>query len=587
MNTLTEHFRGVVKPVAWVMHTGTPVPDDLDLREMARLALNYLRGNPDPARGYECKFSLGPLGIPSHVPLSPSNDYGFDPIALGDTDCRMEWQYAHMRAMTGEADAEPVEQAVRRRVLGYLREDHLAWINPAAYIGESIDGEWVGTWTTAKLLYTLAEAFARSGDAAVKDRARAIFVALKELAQWDGARAYYPGIAPYRDGEWLMRGWCQTHGRNYPFIVEPCVRYWECAGDEEALAFARAVTEGFLAGVQQPAQGTLKIDPETGAFADHVHLHTHAAWGVAHLGVVLGESRYLQWAERVYQFVLGHGTDYGWFPEFIPQGEYRTEICAVGDMASIAANLARGGQPAYWDHVERAVRNTLRRSQFVLSPAFLDLFFRLHAEAAPATLAEAVAALRRLEGGFVAQAGFDDWVSYPDSLGQTGIYANGIQMMGCCPPEGMRALWEAWQGAVEETADGVFVHLGISRDHPAASVTAFRPQDGRLEVRARTKSTYFLRPPAWVQRGAVRLTRNDQPVPLSWGGTLEAYLVVPDMCPGDRLTLTYPVPFFTQRFTPTSVPDRKEKLGVQWVGNTVTGVEPHGQYLRMFHGDGQ
>jgi hypothetical protein len=579
MTELHAAFRGTLRDLTWSEPATTAAPDDCDLAAMARLALNYLRRSPDPVRNYECKFSLGPLGIPAHVPLSPPNAYGFDPISLGDTDCRMEWQYAHMRAMTGE-DAEAVEQAVYRRVLGYLRDDNLAWINPAAYIGEDIEGEWVGTWTTAKLLYTLSEAYARTGDDGAKTRARAIFTALRALAQWNGDRAYYPGIAPYRDGEWLMRGWCQTHGRNYPFIVEPVVRYWECTGDTEALNFARAVAEGFLAGVQQPEQGPLKIDPETGAFADHVHLHTHAAWGVAHLGAVLGEARFLDWAERVYRFVLAQGTDFGWFPEFIPQGEYRTEICVVGDMVSLAAWLARGGKPEYWDHVDRAVRNTLRRSQFTLTPAFLELFHRVHAEKDAATVAAAVEELRALEGAFVAQASFDDWVSYPGTLGQPGLYANGIHMMGCCPPEGMRALWEAWCGTVAETAEGVFVNLPFSREHPAAMVTA-APSSGCLRVQARTAGRFFLRPPAWAPRDAVRVTRNGLPASVQWGGPAERYVALTVQI-GDEVVLTHPVPSLTQTCVPTSVPGRADPLTVRWRGNTVLGVEPRGQYLPMF-----
>jgi hypothetical protein len=578
MHTLADHFRGTLQ-AAWSAPAVVPQPDDLDLVAMARLGLNYLRGNPVPARGYECRFSLGPLGIPVLVPLFPSNAYGYDAITLGDTDCRMDWQYAHMRAMVGEAEADAVEQGVRRRVLGYLRDDHLAWINPGAYIGEHIDGEWAGTWTTAKILYTLAETYARTGDAATKALARQVFLALKGLAQWVGDCAWYPGLSPWKDGEWLMQGWCQTHGRNYPFIVEPCVRYYECTGDEEALAHARAVADGFLTGAQ-PDQRHLKIDPDTGAFQDQVHIHTHAVWGVAHLGALLGEPRYLQWAERVYRFVLGHGTDYGWYPEFIPQHEHRTEICITGDMVSLAAWLARGGQPHYWDHVERALRNELRRSQFVLSPAFLTLFFALHQAKPPEVLNEALAELRTLEGGFVAQAAFDDWVSYPGSLGQPGLYQNGIHMMGCCPPEGMRAIWEAWQGVVEERPDGVYVNMCLTRDHPAARVAAARPEDGRLEVTATRAGRYGLRPPGWAPREQVALACNGHAVPARWDQGQD-YLLA-EAQPGDVLALSWPVPSLTQQCVPTSVPDRHDPITVRWVGNTVVGVEPQGTYLPMF-----
>ena len=196
---LAAQFRGRLSPAKILPPSPTPKPDDFDLAAMARAALNYLRGNPDPKRNYECRFSLGLLGIPNTVPILPSNRWGYDTASLGDTDCRMEWQYAHMRAMSGEKDADTVERGVRTRVRGYQHDDdHLGWINPGAYIGEPIDDEWIGTWTTAKLLYSLSDEFQRTGDPAVRERARQTFVALKGLALWDGPRAYYPGLAPTR-----------------------------------------------------------------------------------------------------------------------------------------------------------------------------------------------------------------------------------------------------------------------------------------------------------------------------------------------------------------------------------------------------
>ncbi len=596
-DSLHRHFRGELSDLGFCPANATPVPDDLDLRSMARAALNYLRGNPDPARNYECKFSLGPLGIPAHVPLLPPNRYGYDPIALGDTDCRMDWQYSHMREMAGESEAEVVERGVRRRILGYKRPDNLVWMNPAAWVGtlqspsavEALQHEWAFTWASGKLLVSLAEEFQRTGDTRLKDDCHDLFLAIATLANRDAqGRAFLPhGAAPWRNGEWLHLhdaganvGWGGELSHGYPFVTEPLVRYWECTGDEEALALAVAFAEGHLAGVQ-PDMGEQRIDPASGTFRKHVHLHTHEIWGVAHIGAVTGETRYLDWAERAYRFVLSQGTDYGWYPEYIPQHEYRTEICVVGDMCSIAAGLARGGRPEFWDHVERTVRNELRRSQFMLTDEFVTLFRELHADKTPAEVESALGELRKLEGGFVSQPAFDDWVSYPDNpkLGTPGLYANGIQMMGCCPPEGMRGLWEAWQGIVEERSAGVFVNLPFSRDHAAARVTAFRPADGGIEVVAKKPGAYHLRPPAWVVPETVQLARAGETIEPVWDG---AYAVCRDVRVGERLTLRWPVPNFEQSFVPQSVPGRTAPLTVGWLGNTVRNVAPQGRYLPLF-----
>jgi len=114
-------------------------------------------------------------------------------------------------------------------------------------------------------------------------------------------------------------------------------------------------------------------------------------------------------------------------------------------------------------------------------------------------------------------------------------------------------------------------------------VLAHRPEDGQLHGMAKRAGAYRLRPPAWVLRDRVQLRRNDQPVALVWGGPTDAYVQCREVRPGDRLTLIWPVPRFTQTFTPQSVPGRTSPLTVRWVGNEVVGVEPRGKYLPMFN----
>lgn len=579
---LRSQFQGEILHAALVAEPERPRADGLDLTRMARQALNYLRGNPDPARDYECKFDLGPLGIPCHAPQTVApNQYGYDPVSIGDTDCRMMLQYARMRAMVGEAEPDEVELGVRRRVLGYLADDGLAWTNPASWTGTPIEGYWINKWASAKIMVLLAGDYARTGDAAIRQQARRIFEGLKGLAEWDGKRAYYPGGGvPVRDGRYLTEGWAEHHSNNYPSIVEPCLAYGQTCDDDEALDFAVAMAEGFLAGCQ-PGQDELRIDPETGAFEGHVHLHTHALIGVAELGVVTGEGRYLEWVQQAYEFIRRHGTDYGWYPEHIPQPQHGAETCVVGDMVGIGVWLAQR-HPHYFDQVERTLRNYLRRTQFVLTDEFLALFERLHADQPGQVVQAAIGELRKLEGGFVSAPAPDDWVKRDHALGSTGRSDNGIDMMGCCPPEGMRAVWEAWRWAVQETPEQVWVNLCVSRDHPAVQVTAGAPEQGWLLVAPRKHAGFQLRPPAWVDRDAVTLRRDEQPVPVHWVGPDEAYVDCPKAAPNERIELRWPVPVFVQRQPMLSVPGREFGLTVEWEGNEVEAVDPIGQHLPIF-----
>jgi len=254
-------------------------------------------------------------------------------------------------------------------------------------------------------------------------------------------------------------------------------------------------------------------------------------------------------------------------------------------MVSIGQWLALGGRPDYWDHVERTVRNHIARSQFTLTPAFLELFNRLHADKPRETVDAAIAELRKLEGGFVSQSMFDDWVSFPDTLGKPGLYPNGIQMMGCCPPEGMRALWEAFNSTVILDDESLFVNMRFSIDHQSALVEAYRPEDGRLDVRIQTDRKCFLRPPAWVNRNEVVAYRNRREITTQWGGPRDAYVAFKHVVRGDRLSIAWPVPSFTQVFVPASVPGRSDEVRVKWVGDRVAGIEPRGQYLPMYAGE--
>lgn len=93
--------------------------------------------------------------------------------------------------------------------------------------------------------------------------------------------------------------------------------------------------------------------------------------------------------------------------------------------------------------------------------------------------------------------------------------------------------------------------------------------------------------PAWVFEPPVTLHRNDALREIEWGGPANAYAVCEAVRPGERLTLRWPAPRFTQVFLPQSVPGRDQSVTVEWLGNTVQHVSPKGQYLPMFGGGSQ
>jgi hypothetical protein len=115
--------------------TDIPESNDIDLVKMAFHAMNYLTNNPRKHLNYEPVFQIWPLSVPP----APT---GHDPIVPGDTDCRIDWEFTHMREMSGSKDDTEVEKGLRNRILGYVRDDGLAWVPPGHYMeGEVYRGE--------------------------------------------------------------------------------------------------------------------------------------------------------------------------------------------------------------------------------------------------------------------------------------------------------------------------------------------------------------------------------------------------------------------------------------------------------------
>ena len=342
-----------------------------DLVGMARWAMHYLVCNPQKRRGYECRFGIRPLSYP---PAPGDEDH--DPVSPGDTEARMELELVYMREMSGLTVGQAVEEGIRSRLLSYIREDGLCWCSPySAGAGESED--CAIPWTTGHLLRSTAELYGRTGDESLRALGRRLVQGLKSLATRRGDLAWYEGgMAGWRDGKWLEG--CSLH---YPSVADPLVHYWRATGDDEALAFAEAVAEGIVAGVQASLEGN-RIGADGSHNSPNCHLTMRAVLGVGEVGQATGNARLVEWARQAYEFTRSIGTDWGWVPEnrVVPAYECHSETCGTGDMVELAATLAQTGYPEYWDHVERAVRNYLPEAQFFLTDPFVELYRARHAE---------------------------------------------------------------------------------------------------------------------------------------------------------------------------------------------------------------
>ncbi len=578
-------------------------PEEIDFPAIAKHAMNYLTRNPVPQYEYQTRFQCSPLGLP---PMPA----GRDPISIGDTDGRMDWEFRFMRDILGQTEPTEVELHLRRRMMSYLRDDHLAWCeNGAAEEGKVYEGENItpglgmSPWTTGLILASLSMEYERTGDRAALEKARLSAHALTKLATWDTGRAYFAeGFGPWVNGKVLKSGW----ERQFPMDGLHLMFYVAASGDEEILRYCQALADGFIAELQ-PNRGIARIFPD-GSHRAHAHITMRAVWGVAWLGEVTGQPKYLDFARRVYEFQRQRGYDTGWFSAayWDTTAARLCETCATADMISTATHLARAGWVDYWDHVERYVRNYIRHAQFFITPEY-EAYFRSLYPDRQGEVDQALVALRDFEGGFCGAPGPNDMVDWL-------FGSKHMNVSGCCSPEGMRSIYTAWKNTVIEKASRIDVNMSFPVNAPAATVTTALPRAGCVTVTPHRSKDVYIRPPSWTVRSEVRAYANGQSIPAQWRGDY-VYFASPQA--GEKLTITYPLLTFHQKQSISlhgglaareggetsgytiaygqfdakrSGNDASEAPVVEdseitfaWRGNEVTAATPNGPFIPMYN----
>ena len=549
---------------------------DTDLQRMAAWAMNYLIRTPNKDLDYEPVFQCHPLKCP---PAPASRDV----VVPCDTDARMNWEWYYMRAVSGSTAGKDVEAGFHRRMLAFVQADGTVLCHPGCYNEGDINKVYqkedyvYHVWGATKILHALAEDFRRTGNKQAKATARKIMLRLKKLAVYPTPdNCYLPaGMGAMRqDGTVVTNGWNKQPAP----LVEPLVNYYLATGDKEALTFARAYAEGIMAGIQP---GGIRIGADGDFGGGHGHATLHALWGIAHLGIVTGESRYVDFVKRSWDWMLDQGTGTGWFPAAPIWADYCNETCCISDMLSIAALIGRSGHAEYFDYVERYLRNYISNLQFIITPEFEAYYRKLNAAAGKEKIDQGLKDLRKFQGGIIGGSGLND---YENRL--MGA-VSGFEMFGCCAPEGMRAIYTTWDNVIERLPRselgpaGVYVNLSLGRESPWGRVVSFYPEAGRLTVKAGVKDRFFLRPPHWAPREQVRAFVGTRSVPVKWSG---AYVRFDKVAPGDEVTITYPLISFSHEVEGLSKRYPKVKMKFQWLGNSVVSCDPPSDRTPLFNG---
>ena len=153
-------------------------------------------------------------------------------------------------------------------------------------------------------------------------------------------------------------------------LVRPMLQYAIATGQEKPLVFARALARdiAFKSGrFGDDGSFSRALHGEDSVWTSgHFHSRMNTVAGILRLALHTGDKDLLAWAERVFRWAVRHGTDFGWYPEFVGRRNIAVEgceTCGVTDMFDVAATLGRAGREDCWDIADRIWRNQLLETQ--------------------------------------------------------------------------------------------------------------------------------------------------------------------------------------------------------------------------------
>ena len=489
-----------------------------------------------------------------------------------------------MREMTGEVEkGASIEEAVHQRLVGWVKEGDgfghgMCWNH--GYSSCIKTGKlYVNPWTTGMLLHSECLRYRRG----LNDLSLAANIGkgLMDLAHRENGHAYFPnGMAAYNEEE---NTW--AYSDHYVPVMNALCEYWLLTDDEECLNFLYELAEGMVCDTNPR-----HLHRADGGLDGHNHVHLHSIRGMAQFAYLTRNPRYIQWVKGIYDYYRRWALDTGWLPEIRDLADHsnHSETCLNADMTEIEIWLALSGYDELWDQVERDLRNYFAPLQFEITPAFEAWYRRIHKDASEDELANALKMMQELEGGFVSAVTPNDFVfEIREGGAHFGTVNDGdkrvsFDMMGCCPPSGMRAIYWIWKYAQYTETGVTTVTLPIDSESEHARVETSLPEKGELRVTAKVGGTLHVRVPAWAPRDAVAVLRGDERIPTTWGGTSMQYVAVKNVAPGETITVRYPLIDLWQSVSITPHEQPTQHYRYHWIGNTVKSVSPRGRYLPLY-----
>lgn len=540
-----------------VQRVGRPV----DLVQIGRRAINYLTRIAPAEEGY----------IPYFGAKAPWHDVPYlihCPWDYADGVGRLLEALAFVRRMTGSDAGIEAEEGMIRTLVTFYGEDGVPYRRPNAWTNHE-----AGSFEFRSGMLALV---------ALIENGRTDLEPVLNRALKGMQLVYSPKNLPKAAGCWDGKQWNGVEvGVGVPSI-DALARCYELTGDEGARTLMEQMVEHYFFGPDRlyaedgsflfpeksrrpepvPGKNMLDYEPSVG----HFHTRTCGTTGLARVGRLTGNERYLSQARKIHDHILGYGTQFGWYPEnLFTDGIEVSEQCDTLDMIELQILLAETGQTELYDLSERYVKNHVAVSQFEA-----DESVRAIVSPTPEGIQDPEGrccyhdVLERMGGGFVCVTYPDDlYTAYPGSRRDSDA-SYLIDVSGCCSGSGAKSAYVAWRDSVRETDDAIRIQMAISREHPAVSVQCEEGELCRMTLQPRTVKPLAVRLADWTDPNEIKVQVDGAPVP---NRIEKGYLHLTGTA-GKAIELTLPM-----KEAETIEEVSRQRYRVTWRGALVTGVQ--------------
>ncbi len=511
------------------------VPDTLDLAERARAAVNGLVGLVDRSRRFQPHQAMRHYRNPPVLSPEPGG-YLFD--------CGNEMWGKHLEALiemrlVSGSDQEPgVDEQSLAGMVSCIEDDGLFYSYVRKTDGDSLvpAEDFADLVGGARVMLALIARHQLDGNPQWSRVLARLAKGFQDCAVHTGDMAYYPdghlggAISRPRSG-WKdphepagtslsrSRDWYECASNvifTYGGIAQALCRWHLASGDPRSLDLAGRIARFMMqARFWQPdAAPEGLVAPEHAHFEGHIHATARGLWGLLEYAAIANDDRIKEFVRDGYHYIRSFG---------IARIGLFGEVCAVGDMTSLAARLTDCGVGDYWEDVDQYMRNHLAEVQILDAEPI-----RRIAEASPAV---PVKPWEDPEGFVERTMG----VLCDDAL-HPSISTPGL--MSCCTYNGLIGYYHAWESIVRCRGGAAEVNLLLNRASPWLDVEASLPFEGRAVIRNKGAQTISVRLPRWVDRRATTVSINGRRIDPVWlGGRLH----VTSLKPRDVLALEFPV----------------------------------------------